>query len=315
MEQELLYSQSRVEAPLASIQSVDVHTSFLGRLMGFGDIVVRTYTGTVLMPGVADPVRKKYLIEDYVARTKKQSRQARHDSIRGAVRESLGMEADNSAAPAATPRLPVVERGGPFSLFRTRTVKGDTIIYHKHWYTLFSNLILPAVFELAVLLGAPTLFSGLPKSSLGWGVLVAAVLAPLAVVAYRIVDWQNDVYIVTPENLIDTERKPLGSEVTKSAPIANILSLQNHKVGVLGLSLDFGAVRIRVGDSTLEFANVANPAQVQQDIFARMEALKARQERAQSDEERRRMTEWLRVYEEERGRNQAEAPTDEATLE
>jgi hypothetical protein len=122
------------------------------------------------------------------------------------------------------------------------------------------------------------------------------------VVIYRILDWQNDIYILTPESLIDTEKKPLGSEVTKSAPLANVLSLENHKVGILGLLFNFGVVRINVGDTALDFENVANPVQVQQDIFARMEALKVKHEQGQVDEERRRMTEWLKVYEQERGR-------------
>jgi hypothetical protein len=135
--------------------------------------------------------------------------------------------------------------------------------------------------------------------------VLAFFLAPLGLVVYRFLDWKNDMYIVTPESLIDTEKKPLGSEVTKSAPLANVLSLENHKVGLLGLLLNFGVVRASVGDAALEFKNVADPALVQRDIFTRMEALKTKHEKGQAEDERRRMTEWLRVYEEERGRGQA----------
>ncbi len=304
LEQVLLRSSSRIEAPLANTQSVDLHTGLLGRLMGFGDIIVRTFTGTVLMPSVSHPLLTKHLIEDYAARTKKQDRQARHASIRQAVRESLGLETENGAEPASQPRLTMVDSTQRFSLFKTRTVNGDTITYHKHWFSLLSSLALPALFAVAVLIGTPMVLGGFPQSALGWLVTLAFFLAPLGLIAYRILDWQNDIYKVTPETLIDTEKKPLGSEVTKSAPLANVLSLENHKVGLLGLLLNFGVVRVSVGDAALEFKNVADPALVQRDIFTRMEALKVTQEKGQAEDERRRMTEWLRVFEEERGRGQ-----------
>jgi hypothetical protein len=190
-------------------------------------------------------------------------------------------------------------------------VNGDTITYHKHWFSLMSSLALPALFAAAVLI-APLIFNSLLESTLGWVVVIVFFLAPLGLVFYRILDWQNDLYIVTPEKLIDTEKKPLGSEVTKSAPLANVLSLENHKVGLLGLLLNFGVVRVSVGDAALEFKNVADPALVQRDIFTRMEALKLTQEKGQADDERRRMTEWLRVFEEERDRGQEPEAGDQA---
>ncbi|MCW5879073.1 MAG: cyclic nucleotide-binding domain-containing protein [Anaerolineales bacterium] len=315
MEHRLLRSASRVEAPLSTIQSVDVHTHLFARLLGFGDIIVRTYTGIVLMPGVGAPLRTKYLIRDFAARSRKLSRQARHDTIRLAVRQSLGIEKSLPASTHASPAMPLVDQSERFSLFKSRTVDGDKIVYHKHWFSLLSSLALPGLFVIAVLVGAPIVFDGLPRNALGWLLTLAALLAPLAIIAYRLLDWVNDVYVVTSEVLIDTERKPLGSEITKSAPIANILSLQNHKVGIIGLLLNFGVVRISVGDSVLDFDNVPNPAQVQQDIFARMEALRARQQTQQTEDERRRMTEWLRVYEEERGRNPQTFTGDEAAVE
>jgi hypothetical protein len=86
-------------------------------------------------------------------------------------------------------------------------------------------------------------------------------------------------------------------------------------VGIFGLLLNFGLVRINVGDTALDFENVANPVQVQQDIFARMEALKVKQEHGQVEDERRRMTEWLKVYEQERGKRDQAQPTNEQPLE
>ena len=314
LEQVLLRSSSRTEAPLANIQSVNVQSSLMGRLLGFGDVHVRTYTGTVKMPSVGDPMNTKNLIEDYAARTKKENRQAKHESIRQAVRETLGYSATAANPSPLRPLLQLVDNEG-FSLFKTRTIEGDTITYHKHWFTLVSSLLLPIAIFIAALILLPKIFQGLPDSGLGWLVALIAAVGPIAWGTYRILDWQNDIYILTPESLIDTEKKPLGSEITKSAPLANVLSLENHKVGLLGLLLNFGVVRINVGDTALDFENVANPVQVQQDIFARMEALKVKQEQGQVEDEKRRMTEWLRVYEQERGRRDQARETDSQALE
>ena len=117
---------------------------------------------------------------------------------------------------------------------------------------------------------------------------------------YRLLDWQNDIYRVTSEKLIDSEKKPLGSEITKSASLANVLSLENHRVGILGLLLNFGEVRINIGDTSLAFVDVHNPALIQEDIFIRMEALKHSREDSRDEKEQARMAEWLKVYEEER---------------
>jgi len=293
---------------------VNVQSSLMGRLLGFGDVHVRTYTGTVKMPSVGDPMNTKNLIEDYAARTKKENRQAKHESIRQAVRETLGYSATAANPSPLRPLLQLVDNEG-FSLFKTRTIEGDTITYHKHWFTLVSSLLLPIAIFIAALILLPKIFQGLPDSGLGWLVALIAAVGPIAWGTYRILDWQNDIYILTPESLIDTEKKPLGSEITKSAPLANVLSLENHKVGLLGLLLNFGVVRINVGDTALDFENVANPVQVQQDIFARMEALKVKQEQGQVEDEKRRMTEWLRVYEQERGRRDQARETDSQALE
>jgi hypothetical protein len=140
---------------------------------------------------------------------------------------------------------------------------------------------------------------------------LVALAAPLGIGAYRYADWQNDTYMVTPDSLLDTEKKPLGSLVTKTAPLANVLSLENHRIGLLGLLFNYGVVRINVGDASLDFNGVHDPARVQQDIFSRMEALKFKTEQGKADEERKRMTEWLKVYEEERGRAQKASDRDE----
>jgi len=302
LEHVLLRSTSRKEAPLSTIQQVNVHTSQLGRILHFGDVIVRTYTGTVLMPAIGNPLHVKEMIEEYIARDRNRSRDDRHDSIRRVVRESLGKQNAEDVAEMLdeTEQLSMIDPGERFQLFKTRHVDGDVVTYHRHWFVLFSSLLLPAFFLVAVIYALNTLYSGWPADSSAWTIAIIFTLIPIIVMLYRLLDWQNDIYRVTSENLIDSEKKPLGSEITKSASLANVLSLENHRVGILGLVLNYGEVRINIGDTTLAFVDVHNPALIQEDIFIRMQALKHSREIVRADEEQARMAEWLKVYEDER---------------
>ncbi|MCW5874272.1 MAG: cyclic nucleotide-binding domain-containing protein [Anaerolineales bacterium] len=303
LEQKLLRSASRVEAPLETVQSVNTHTTLLGRILGFGDVMIQTFTSTVSMPKVGDPLTTKFLVEEYVLRQRRGARVNRHDGIRQAVRESLGTAPHNRAP--ARPSASVYQapsRTERMWMFPTRTIDGDKIIYHKHWAKLFSTLIYPVLAFAGVLWAVEYVYSGLPSSGTGWLIMLGALLVPVGFIVYHYVDWQNDIYMLTPESLMDSEKKPLGSLITKTAPLANVLSLENHRIGLLGLIFNFGIVRINVGDSWLDFDGVHDPAQVQQDIFSRIEAFKLKTQKQRDLDERSRMAEWLKVYEEERTR-------------
>ncbi len=302
LEHVLLRSTSRKESPLSSIQQVNVHTSYIGRILHFGDVIVRTYTGTVPMRAIGNPQHIKEMIEEYVSRDSNQSRTDRHETIRRAVRESMGKEnarlAPENEEQEEAPTM--IDPGERFQLFKTRHVDGDEVTYHRHWFVLFSSLLLPAFFLVAVIYGLRTLYGGLPPDNASWAIAIVFTVLPILVMLYRFFDWQNDIYRVTSEKLIDSEKKPLGSEVSKSASLANVLSLENHRVGILGLLLNFGEVRINVGDTSLDFIDVHNPALIQEDIFIRMQAQKSTLKDINDNEERARMAEWLQIYEEER---------------
>ena len=103
---------------------------------------------------------------------------------------------------------------------------------------------------------------------------------------------------VSKDAIIDREKKPFSTEITKSAPLKNVLSLNHEKRGILGIMFNFGEVNINVGDATLTFRNVPNPAQIQQDIFYRMEKLKLHDEAEREANDQQRMTDWIRTYHE-----------------
>ena len=66
---------------------------------------------------------------------------------------------------------------------------------------------------------------------------------------YNYLDWHNDIYLITNEQVVDVNRKPLGKEERRAALIRNILSVEYKRMGVIGLLLNFGTVFIRVGEA------------------------------------------------------------------
>jgi flagellar basal body-associated protein FliL len=79
--------------------------------------------------------------------------------------------------------------------------------------------------------------------------IVLALLGMIIIVLwllYNFVDWRNDIYQVTAEQIWDIERKPLGKEEKRSAPLENILSIEYERLGLIGLLFNFGTVNIQL---------------------------------------------------------------------
>ena len=113
---------------------------------------------------------------------------------------------------------------------------------------------------------------------------------------YQYLDWHNDVYLITPDQVVDVNKKPLGREERQAAPLKNILSIEYKRLGIIGLLLNFGTVYIRVGDQTLTFDDVFNPSEVQRELFHRLAAKNFAEKQAGSRSERQRMADWIAAY-------------------
>jgi hypothetical protein len=114
--------------------------------------------------------------------------------------------------------------------------------------------------------------------------------------AYRVMDWSNDKFEVTNEQIIDIDRKPFGTESRNAAQLESILGTNYERKGILGNLFNFGTVYITVGGSKLAFEDVMDPATVQSDIDRRRMARQAKQNEAKIAGDRDRMAEWLAFY-------------------
>jgi uncharacterized membrane protein YdbT with pleckstrin-like domain len=101
--------------------------------------------------------------------------------------------------------------------------------------------------------------------------------------------------------LIDITRKPLFfDEVRKEAPLDMIQNIVLEKPGILSALLNVGNVLIQTAGvhGTLNFYGVHRPADVQQDIFRRLEAYQAARQRREREQRKAELSTWFQVHDE-----------------
>ncbi len=113
---------------------------------------------------------------------------------------------------------------------------------------------------------------------------------------YEYIDWSNDLYQVTSDQVIDINRKPFGEESRKSAPLDNILGLEYKREGIWAILFNYGTVFITVGGTQFNFQNVADPPAVLQDIRWRQQTRAQKKKDLEGIAERDKMIEWLALY-------------------
>jgi hypothetical protein len=306
-----LYDSTQ-EAPLSTILSVGVETDMAGRQMGFGNVIIRTYVGKIIFWHVSNPKQAAAVVEEHWQRIRETSRRAENEAMRLELRKRMGLmpaEARPQPGPAAVvvkPKASFAERLS-LSLFKVRIEKGGTVTYRKSIFVLFLQIWKPTlglailVVLLAIGLMQPanstiSVAPGLASETLFtiWVVLFFVVILWWI---YQYIDWSNDIFQVTPDQILDIDRKPFGTEERRAAPLENILSTQAQREGFLAYLLNFGTVYINVGGSTeLRFSDVTDPATVQQDIDNRRLARINSKAETQAKAERERLADWFVTY-------------------
>jgi len=315
LERVLWLYDSRREAPMSAMLAIDVSTTQLGRILGYGDLTIRTIVGQINFRDIGQPKRAKEMLEAFRGYTAQTLRRAEVSAMERVIRQKIGLPAA-PAAPSAPGGVSApgggttsVEKAAPLwawltRYFQMRIEEGATITYRKHWFILLKKILLPSVvclsgfvleiYVLWLMLDqrlALLTFAGLAFLSL------VVLLVPVLWWLYQYVDWRNDLYRITADKIIDSEKKPLGDELSKSAPLENIQSLQHERLGILGLILNFGDVDIHVtSGEPFTFHGVHAPAQVQKEIFDHMFALRRRKEEAEAAKEHERVANWVAAY-------------------
>jgi hypothetical protein len=296
---------SRQESPLYSVLSVDVQTAgFLERSFGIGDVVVRTFSGPITMKSMANPQALAALVEEHWNRTKTREREAQVEAMKEAVRQRVVGPAKPPPPPrpasAPAKRPSVGAQVAQFFSFQVRFELGESVVYRKHWYMLAEKTWIPSLFIFAVAGLVGLHLSGVFLANVSPGIVFLVALVTFIPFAlwwlYEYVDWKNDIYQVTPEQILDLHKTPLGRESRKSAPLENILSLKYERPGLLGVLLNYGTVVALVGGQEFRFDGVFDPVSVQNDIYRRIEARNSRKAQAEAGKRRDEIADWLGVY-------------------
>ena len=299
------FYESRRESPINAILSVGIDTSFFGRMMGYGSVTVRTYTGDLRFDRLPSPYLIHALLETRREKAANQMQTAEKDEIRVALSSRKQGTASQKTAESKSRPQDFSQEGydsGSFSdllarFFHLRTQDEESITYRTHWWILWGKTFLPGLFILAVILAIIGRWLGvltlLPEGLVYlFGVIL--ILAGCGWWLYQYSDWQNDVYIITGDQLIDVYRKPLGTEDRRSAPVKNIQTVEFERKGLIRLMFNFGTVKIKIGNEELTFDNVYRPSQIQTEIYA---CYRASLETAKKNEQQKFM-EWFKTYDE-----------------
>lgn len=311
IEKVALIYDSRQEAPLRTIMSVGLSQSRLGGLLGYADVVVQTYVGTIRLHDLAHAETLARLVETYWHNAEHRNRREEAEVMDRKLRQKLDGERLTEEETQASQMGGLPQREAPtgqepgffqwlFSDFiRLRYEANGAITYRKHWFMLVRTTALPALLlVLALVAFAIRLTGGLPSLPLmptliGLGLLMFVLFLWSL---YQYADWRNDVFQITMEQIIDLDRKPLGHVRRRSAPLENVLSIEYERRGFWGFLFNFGTVYISVGNSQLTFDFVYDPAEVQQDIFYRMGERLEQVRQFEIEAERERVSEWIASY-------------------
>jgi hypothetical protein len=286
------------------ILSVTTSSSLLGRMYGFGDVVIRSYTGQITFPNVTSPREMAALIEEQIRRLLRRQRQLEQETIADALRQRLEAGPAEAVPTASIPAPPPVDPnesrvGMDRWSLQVRFEEQGVITYRKHWAVLIRAIALPS---LALLLTAAVFGAALGGLLVG---LPSDVVVPVAILLllalglwwlYQYLDWANDLYQITPSHIIDVYKKPFGREVRKVAPLDNILGTSIDRKGIIGILLNYGDVTAEVGTAQFDFEGVFDPVGAQQDIARAIDRLLERRSDAERQRRQDEMVEWLTAY-------------------
>jgi uncharacterized membrane protein YdbT with pleckstrin-like domain len=304
LEKVIAFYESRHEVPLHKIRSVDYTTTLIARTLGYGNVIVNTFTDSIVMQNIGYPGQVADLVEEQIDRVNNLQKFIKHDGMRKTLRTRIGKEKPENPNERDKWVDERKKRSRWSTSFRMRLVEDDVVTYRRHWVVLLAKIAGP----LAVVFGSWVLTVGwianIPLFAI-FSIPTAHFLAflmfvgGLAWLVYEFVDWRNDIYRVTSEQLIDIERRPLGDEQKKTAPLDSILSLEVERFGLIGILLNFGNVAVNVSGQQFVFRGIYDPVTAQLDISTHMDAY--RRKRRQDEESRgdERFLEWAKLFHEE----------------
>ena len=315
----LLSREERLEAPLEKIQNLNVVRSGpTARLLGFGDLIIATaaVSGGIVFDRISWPEQVRECIFRQVDRSKAWAKSSEQEEIREHLAQRLGLAGSRVTgkartelgerpleSPADSGDVPE-ERRRWRSPFSVRIEEDGNVTWRKHWIALLKEVRRPLFLGLLLLVLALLPFRDVPFVGEIPGGAYSLVLSLLGVcvfawVWYQYEDWRNDLYMITPDRIVDMEKSPFKlRETRREASLAMIQNVRATRPGLLAAVFNFGNVVVETAGQTgsFEFIDVADPPGVQRDIFAYAERCRQRQGEVERKKRREELGDWLDAY-------------------
>ena len=298
------FFDSRQESPISAILSTGFDTTLVGRLIGFGKVFLRSYTGEISFKYLPYPQTifdlLEYQREKVSAYKKVDEKRVIQETLSNRLSGTNESETRPNRVPSEVLNEMMIYQSGSIldwlaRFFQLRQVKGSSVIYRTHWWILFRKTIFPFILLLVLLVGTifrlVGMFSTIPETVFYTAVLILTIGVSLWWF-YQYADWHNDQYILTKDQILDVSRKPLGYEDRRSAPVKNIQTVEFKRKGLIGLLLNFGTVRIQIGNEELTFDNVYSPSQIQGEVYLHLKRYQEEQQRLEGQ----KLAEWITTY-------------------
>ncbi len=296
------------EAPLAKIQDTRITRGFFGKLLKYGNMRIDTASarGSIVLDHLPNPESMQEVIDKQVRNLRWRLRKLEREEIHQHLLVQTGRAQPTFVEPPVElpkKRLGILARFLPSRpLLRLRYEQADRIVWRKHWLFLLKRvwLSLPAVLSLSVVTAVSAL-SHWPNQFRSAVLLVSLVLwiAATLWLLWELEDWRNDEYILTDRAVIDVEKKPLFfAEVRKQAGLDKIENVSFSIPGPLANLLNYGDVLIQTAGAggPISFRNVPHPAEIQGEVFRRMEAFNEGQSRHEREQRKAELSNWFEVY-------------------
>lgn len=251
---------------LNDIQQVEAKTkTYLEHWFDFG--VVSIQSASVGRPMLFRGVRKPHNVQDRIMTEVRRTEQEKSNSDFQHLIETRVYK-DGSSKPQRKSKIQHSYTPHTLSWLFPENPRFDpeqeAYIWHPHWFFLVKALLVPMT---GLILSLMVLFSvamfGLAPQAILWIGLLIVILVFGGWGAWEFEDHRNERYIVTPLEVMDVHKKPLGPQTTSSAGLD---SLQNvtYKTTLIGRLIGYGDVILETagaGDA-LTFRDIPQPREV-----------------------------------------------------
>jgi len=183
--------------------------------------------------------------------------------------------------------------------------RNNRLYWRKHWFVLIRRVALPFLFGLLwleVVVDVRTLLWNQVGPAVHTGFTFAAIVFFMAIFfwfLWQYDDWRNDLYVLTPDKLIDLEQRPLFlQEERREAPLDRVQNVRMEMHGPISKIFNYGNVVIQTAAAggDIVFRRVPDPRGVARDVSRYLEDFRQRRQEKEYKQQQTMFVDNIEVY-------------------